>query len=358
MDQSNCNQNFCETGNNSRVRMILIDPQGRFAGHSLPQGPGSYGETEVESPAPGTWTGVIFGNVASAGGTNGVVPWEVSTQRHVRFGSVSPSSVTLSPGQSRTVNVTATDPSSPGDTSGSVVITPTDGSGATSIPVTLRSLVEPNQGGRFSGNLTGGNGRPLGEGQEAYYAFDVGQGVTDIRADVSFAKDPSDPVAEYLVNPDGDTVGYGQNSVEGNHSTALSAYTINPVAGRWTLIVDFAGAEPGDVISQPYQGQIQFNSAKVQGIGVPDGRQAGGRQGGHGPGADHQHGGRAGGLLRRPAAEHRRRTSRSLRWARARCRCRCRSPTPRRAEVAGADARPRRSAWRRRRASRRCSTSP
>ncbi|HTU96811.1 MAG TPA: S8 family serine peptidase [Solirubrobacteraceae bacterium] len=271
VDQSNCNVNFCQTGLNSRVRMILVDPQGRFAGHSLPQGPASYGETEVESPAPGTWTGVIFGNVAAAGGTNGVVPWEVSTQRHVPFGSVSPSSVTLAPGQSRTVNVAAQDPSAPGDTSGSVVINPTNGSGATSVPVTLRSLVEPRFGGRFSGNFTGGNGRPNGQGQEEYYEFDVPRGVNDIRADLSFAQDPSDPVAEYLVSPDGDTVGYAQNNVEGNQSTALSAYTTNPDPGRWTLIVVFAGAEPGDVISQPYQGQIQFNSARVRGIGVPDG---------------------------------------------------------------------------------------
>jgi hypothetical protein len=236
----------------------------------LPQGPASYGETEVESPTPGTWTGVIFGNVASAGGTNGVVPWEISTQQHVPFGSVSPSSVTLAPGQSRTVNVSATDPSSPGDTSGAVVLTPSNG-GATSIPVTLRSLVEPSQGGRFSGSLTGGNGRPYGQGQQEFYEFDVRPNVRDIRADVQFAKDPSDPVAEYLIAPDGDTVGYGQNSVEGNHTSALSAYTINPVAGRWTLIVDFAGAEPGDLIAQPYRGQIEFNTAQVRGIGVPDG---------------------------------------------------------------------------------------
>ncbi|HEX3688121.1 MAG TPA: S8 family serine peptidase [Solirubrobacteraceae bacterium] len=270
VDQTFCNVDFCNTGLNSRVRMILIDPQGRFAGHSLPQGPASYGETEVESPAGGTWTGVIFGNVASAGGTNGVMPWEVSTQQHVPFGSVSPSSVTLAPGQSRTVNVSANDPSAPGDASGSVVLAPNGGT-ATSIPVTLRSLVDVNQGGRFSGVLTGGNGRPFGQGQQQYFEFDVRPGVRDIRADVSFAKDPSDPVAEYLVAPDGDTVGYAQNSVEGNHSTALSAYTINPNPGRWTLIVDFAGAEPGDLIAQPYRGQIEFNSAQVHGIGVPNG---------------------------------------------------------------------------------------
>jgi hypothetical protein len=271
VDQSNCNVNFCTTGLNSRVRLILIDPNGKFAAHSLPQGPASYGEAEVESPAAGTWTGVIFGNVASVGGTNGVVPWRVATEQHVPFGSVSPSTLTLSPGQSSTVNVSANDPSSPGDSSGSIVLNPTSG-GTTSIPVTLRSLVDPASGGAFSGTLTGGNGRPLGQGQQQYYEFDVRPGVRDIRANVSFANDPSDPVGEYLVSPDGDTVGYGQNSVQGKNGTSLSAYTLNPGPGRWTLIVDFAGAQNGNEISQPFHGDISFNTVRVHASGVPHGR--------------------------------------------------------------------------------------
>jgi hypothetical protein len=280
VDQSYCNApgNECEVGLNSRVRLILIDPTGKFAAHSLPQGPASYGETEVETPAAGTWTGVIFGDAASihavdgGPGTNGVVPWRVATEQHVPFGSVSPSQVTLAPGQSQTVNVGANDPSSPGDSAGSVVLTPTTG-GATSIPVTLRSLVEPSSGGSFSGNLTGGNGRDPGEGQQQYYEFDVPAGVRDVQADVSFANDPSDPVGEYLISPDGDTVGYGQNSdVAGNSSTSLSAYTLHPVPGRWTLIVDFSGAEPGNELSQPYTGDIRFNTVRVHGIGIPDSR--------------------------------------------------------------------------------------
>ena len=138
--------------------------------------------------------------------------------------------------------------------------------------MTLRSLVTPSHGGAFSGNLTGGNGRPNGEGQEQFYEFDVPSGVNDIRADVSFPNDPSDPVGEYLVSPDGDTVGYGQNSLEGTGGTSLSAYAINPAAGRWTLIVDFAGAEKGNEISQPYQGDVRFNAGGVSGVGVPNGR--------------------------------------------------------------------------------------
>ncbi len=271
VDQTYCNEQYCETGLNSRVRLILIDPTGKFAAHSLPQGPASYGETEVESPAAGTWTGVIFGDVASSGGTNGVVPWEVSTQQHVPFGSVSPSSVTLAPGQSQTVNVSANDPSSAGDVSGAVVLAPKGGT-ATSIPVTLRSLIQPARGGTFSGSLTAGNGRDIGEGQEQYYEFDVPAKVKDIRADLSFPNDPSDPAGEYLVGPDGDTIGYGQNSVEGNNGTSLSAYAINPVAGRWTLIVDFAGAAKGNEISEPYTGKVVFNAGGVTASGIPNGK--------------------------------------------------------------------------------------
>ncbi len=258
------------------VEMSLIDPRGRYAGYSEPQGLGGYSNLNVQSPAPRTWTAVIFSPPASIGGSAGVVHYAFAAQQYVSFGSVTPSTIQLAPGQSQTVTVNATTPGTAGDTSGSIVLTPSSG-GASTIPVTLRTLVDVNRGGVFSGTLTGGNGRAPGQGQEQYYEFNVPRGVGNITADLSLANDPQDPVAEYLVSPDGDTLGYGQNSVTSSdgttttNQTTLSATTLNPASGTWTLIVDFAEPVAGNELGDPYAGRIRFNATQVRALTLPSG---------------------------------------------------------------------------------------
>lgn len=250
----------------STVRMILVDPQGRFAGHSFPQGLGDFGNVDVFGPAAGTWTGVVF-SVASPG----TVLWRAATQRFVPFASVHPSVLELGPGDSQNVHISASTPLSPGDTAGSIVLASDFGHGGlNTIPVTLRSLIDVAHGGAFSGVLTGGNGRGA-YGQQGYYQFEVPPGVSNITANLSLTNDPQDPVGAYLVGPDGATLGYAQNSLsDGTPGTSLTAYTLNPVAGTWTLVVDFAEPTVGNEISQAYTGNIKFNHVNASVSGLPN----------------------------------------------------------------------------------------
>ncbi len=74
------------------LTMILIDPRGRFAANSLPQGYDRSANEDVINPAPGKWTAVIFGPVGGKplDGTTGTVRVTASTQKFVSFGVPQP----------------------------------------------------------------------------------------------------------------------------------------------------------------------------------------------------------------------------------------------------------------------------
>jgi Subtilase family/Peptidase inhibitor I9 len=266
------------SGNNARVRLILIDPKGRLAAHSIPQGVGNFGNVDVRQPTAGRWTAVIFGDVAADHGTNGTIHFEVNTNDFTSFGSVSPSTLTLAPDASGSVTVRAATPATPGDTSGAIVLN--SGNGATSIPVTLRSLVDVAGGGAFSGSVTGGNGRPNGEGQALYYEFNVPAGQTSVNANFTLKNDASDQVSAYFINPEGNVDGYGGNSLATSVSHSgtfglapqrqVSVYGLDPVPGTWTLIIDIPDQVEGTEIADPFTGNIAFNQTDISASGLPD----------------------------------------------------------------------------------------
>jgi len=78
-------------------------------------------------------------------------------------------------------------------------------------------------------------------------------------------------VGGYLISPDGDTVGYGENQdpVSGSVGKSLTAYTQHPVSGTWTLIVDFAEPVVGNELADPYTGTIKFDAVRTSATGLP-----------------------------------------------------------------------------------------
>jgi hypothetical protein len=256
------------------VSLVLFDPDGRVAADSEPQGVANYGNVEVRAPASGVWTGVISGPPAGAGGYNGKVVWREATQNYSSFGRVSPSSLSLAPGQAKSFTLSVTAPANPGDLAGSLLLH-SRGDGVTSIPVVVRSLVNVDSGGRFTGDLTGGNGRgPLGA--SGYYQFAVPAGTKAVRTEIQLQNNPGigNLVGAYLVGPDGNVEGYGENTDQsgaqsGLTDLTLAATALNPQAGRWTLIVAFAQPVAGTEVSDQYTGSVDFTTAGTLGPTKP-----------------------------------------------------------------------------------------
>ncbi|HVT70065.1 MAG TPA: S8 family serine peptidase [Trebonia sp.] len=253
------------------VSVALFDPDGRVAADSEPQGVADYGSAEVRAPVAGVWTAVVSGYPASAGGYNGTVTWQESTQKFTSFGTVSPASLSLAPGQAGSFTVTA--PSAPGDQAGAVLLHSL--SGVTTIPAVLRTLVDVASGGAFSGVLTGGNGRGA-LGTDDYYQFSVPAGTTALRAELALRDNPGtgNVVGAYLVAPDGDVQGYGQNfdlsgAAAGRSNPDLTATALNPAAGRWTLVVAFAEPVTGTEVADPFSGNIAFAPAAAAAPATP-----------------------------------------------------------------------------------------
>jgi hypothetical protein len=256
------------SGENEPLGIALFDPSGAYALYSRPQGVAGYADLQVSDPKPGTWTAVFFseqdGASAGAVGAAGTVQWEARTFAAQSAGQISPSTLTIAPGQSESATFTATSPSTSGDAAQSIVASTVGGS-TTTIPVTVRTLVPVSwDGGNFSGVLTGGNGRQS-NAQSNFYEFNVPGGQRSIAVSVGF-NDTGDGVIAYLEDPEGNVVAASSNVTLDKSGTdvigtqGVSVYEANPEPGTYHLLLDWLTPDSGAELSEPFRGHIQFNT--------------------------------------------------------------------------------------------------
>jgi hypothetical protein len=264
----------------ARDRMTVVDPTGALVGYSLPQGIGNYGHVEVRHPVAGTWTAYISSRTSENGGSEGVVRFAASVAKYKPFGTVSPATLTLAPGQSRTVTLTGTTPTTPGDLGASLVLTSNAAhttSDVTTIPATLRSKI-PAGKQSFTQTLTGPNGRDEYPGDDYFYQTTVGSGVPELNAAVNLTKDPDNQFQMALVAPNGNVAAFASNvemttsPLAGQVQQLVSGaqlHTLKPAAGLWTLVVEFAPVVDGTAISTPFTVSTDQTPVAASAAGLP-----------------------------------------------------------------------------------------
>jgi hypothetical protein len=272
----NFSSDYQDTGQTSVIHIALLEPNGTYAGYSIPQGFADFGNVQVANPPTGKWTAILYTlkNNGSTVGTSGPIQWDANVSQFAPAGKVSPTSMTLAAGGTGTVKLTVTSPSSAGDTEQSVVVS--SGSTHTTVPVTLRTTVPTtSSGGSFHGVLTGGNGRAGVQAAANYYTFTVPKGALNIHAEINLANDPGDLLTGYLIDPTGQNLGYSSNVTEDGQGNPVSTKSVDlyhalPAPGTWTIALQWANPVSGLELQEPFAGTIGFGALPITGT-LPSG---------------------------------------------------------------------------------------
>jgi hypothetical protein len=272
------------TAGEPTVREILIDPKGRYAQYSDPQGDGAgFADEQVHQPMPGKWTLLIFGRATS--NYEGAVSYQETAQtfRTIHH-AVMPAAKTLRPGRSTSFTVKVPAPLKPGLFTGAVVFHSNRASRLGTIPVVSEAKVPValKKPGHFTGTLIGGNGRPGAYAQELSYEFTVPKGLHDLDVNMHSSHDGYVLLGQ-LVDPNGNAVD-NQLSVQqvdafGNsdNTNAVQLVWANPTPGTWRVnVANGLFYLPGlDVYSglthATLKGTVSFNTSKVTATGMPSG---------------------------------------------------------------------------------------
>jgi Subtilase family len=255
------------------VYISLLDPSGRQAAYSIPQGLGSgYGHVDIVKPAAGVWTALIWTRPSGTGSYAGPVQFTWAAEQFVNVGSVYPTKFDLAPGATQTLTADFFMPTEPGDLAAGVRFAEAaqdGGFGLPEVPVTLRTLIPVGPtGGSFTGTLTGGNGRPAA-GPTQTFEFDVPPGVRDMSVALQTA-DNGYLLEGLLVDPQG-----MQRSVEpnldpfGDPQYGLQHFHGDPQAGRWKFILVQNFTSSGNQTSLPFTAKIGFNTARITTNNLP-----------------------------------------------------------------------------------------
>jgi hypothetical protein len=264
--------------------LTLLNPSGQLTGYSLPQGDGNHGHIDLRAPAPGRWTAVItdmLGSPASGpAGYTGPVSFAATVSSFHSFGTVTPARVTLAPGASTSVRVSAPLPAQAGDESASLAIDSPQ-AGPSSVPMTLRSVIPVRDGsGSFTADVVGGNGRGYVPAQTFFYEVNVPAGRPALDVRLALGNHSTDPFTAYLVSPDGQNPARSGDQVlvgaPGANQTVLSTsaarlHVLAPAAGTWTLIVSFSNPVTGNGLSTQLDGRVDFAPITASATGVPTG---------------------------------------------------------------------------------------
>lgn len=260
------------------VRLSIFDPSGAFVTNSRPQGgavSANYANLDIRKPAPGTYTAVIY-TLGNATGYTGSVSLRTTSQQAVSVGSISPASFTLAPGATKNVTITTPVPSTGGDTTYAATFASSDGH-QTAVGIVARAVVPiSNNQGSFSGTITGGNARAGSGAQVFTYAFDVPNGKRDLSVGTTLSSDNRYQLEGVLVDPNDETQAIDSNWYSSDPFTlgakglTMQLNAVNPVPGRWRLIINVVNPVPGAAFEQSFTGTIGFNKAQVTSTGLPN----------------------------------------------------------------------------------------
>lgn len=265
------------------IRFDLFDPESRLAAQSRPQGPvgfpaGGFSEDEVHDAQAGTWTMLVFDTnfayPSCPDSYTGPLAYAITSQSFQTVaGAVSPTSKTIASGASFTFSVTVTLPSTPGDSSESLVFgAPPSGDtfALGTVPITLRGLA--SVGVPFTGSMTGGNARMPFYGQELPYQFEVSSGERDIVATVHVAN-PGYQVVAFLVDPSGTPVDVQSSARWDGSGVNLQDITLfrqHPVEGLWSLFVVNVNNVDSVLTSTPFTAELQYNRVNAHAHNLPN----------------------------------------------------------------------------------------